>query len=137
MKSNNNPSEAAPEPTISGTAETLSRLLGTAVPADFSKRDTEILDSLCALIASRAPSTFNDIHMAGDRAIKFRWMVHEISDCVVSLESSTSSFPGHTGLSAGDVDPAIAVEAFTAAISKRLDTMYTMLASEDKEEVSE
>lgn len=136
MKTNNTPSEVAPAPTIAGAAEALSRLIGTTSPADFSKQDTKILGALCTLIASRTPGTFNDIHMSGERAVKFRWMVSEIGDCVVSLESSTSSFPGHTGLSAGDVDPAIAVEAFAATISKRLETMYTMLASEDQEEVS-
>ncbi|MFX6035801.1 hypothetical protein ABTE74_20690, partial [Acinetobacter baumannii] len=79
--------------------------------------NARLLDDLLPLIARALPGTLN-IVITGERAKRFHWALSDMIDINVSLESSAATFPDHHPLEPGQIHPAIAVEAFSAGMSK-------------------
>ncbi|MBG7619319.1 hypothetical protein I5R65_07575 [Herbaspirillum sp. AP02] len=103
--------------------------------APVTPEDSKALDDLLPLIARALPGTLN-IVITGERAKRFHWTLSDMTDINVSLESSVTMFPDQHSLEPGQIHPAIAVEAFSAGMSKRLDLLLAILANEEKPEVA-
>lgn len=107
--------------------------LGPAAP--ITPENARLLDDLLPLIVSALPGALN-IVITGERAKRFHWMLSDMADINVSLESSAATFPDQQSLEPGQIHPVIAVEAFSAGMSKRLDLLQAILADKEKPEVA-
>jgi hypothetical protein len=103
--------------------------IGPAAP--ITPENARLLDDLLPLIARALPGTLN-IVITGERAKRFHWALSDMTDINVSLESSVTMFPDQHSLEPGQIHPAIAVEAFSAGMSKRLDLLQAILANQEK-----
>ncbi len=107
--------------------------LGPTEP--ITPENARLLDDLLPLIARALPGTLN-IVITGERAKRFHWALSDLTDINVSLESSAATFPDQHSLEPGQIHPVIAVEAFSAGMSKRLDLLQAILANGEKPEVA-
>lgn len=107
--------------------------LGPAAP--ITPANTKLLDDLLPLIARALPGTLN-IVITGERAKRFHWAISDMIDINLSLESTAAAFPDQHSLEPRQIHPAIAVEAFSAGMSKRLDLLQAILANEERSDAS-
>ncbi|AYR22999.1 hypothetical protein [Herbaspirillum rubrisubalbicans] len=111
-------------------------LKGIGATSPLAPADAKALEEMPPTIEKALPDYSPNIVLTGDRAKRFSWSVSDIADLTTSLESSSKHFPEHFALTPGQVAPVLAVETFTAGITKRLELLYSMMSNEDEQEAA-
>lgn len=104
--------------------------------SEMSNDDHQVIDGLLETIREAFPNSSRNVLMTGARAKRFSWSISDIADLTTSLESSAKHFPEHFALTPGQIAPVLAVEIFTAGITKRLELLYSIMANEDELEAT-
>lgn len=117
-------------------ASNMREAIELARQSEMSNDDHQVIDGLLEAIREAFPNSSRNVLMTGARAKRFSWSISDIADLTTSLESSVKHFPEHFALTPGQIAPALAVEIFTAGITKRLELLYSMMANEDELEAA-
>lgn len=117
-------------------ASNMRKAIDLARQSEMSNDDHQVIDGLLENIREAFPNSSRNIVMTGTRAKRFSWSISDIADLTTSLESSAKHFPEHFALTPGQVAPVLAVEIFTAGITKRLELLYSMMSNEDEQEAT-
>lgn len=115
-------------------ASNMRAVLEAARQSGISQEEHSEIGSLLEAIREALPNYSQDIVLTGSRAKRFSWTIGDLADLTVSLETTAKVFPEHVALTPGQIAPALAVEAFAAGITKRLELLYSILANEDEPE---
>lgn len=71
------------------------------------------------------------IQMEGTRGHKFYTALWEAIDANQSLAASMTCFPQSVGIGPSQIEPRLAIEAFTSLIANRLQLLQSMVNDED------
>lgn len=72
----------------------------------------------------------NTIHLEGERAAKLHFLLIDIFDTIVSLQTAAKQFPSLT-VARGEMHPTFTVEGFASALEAKVSTVMDMASGED------
>jgi hypothetical protein len=124
---------------IEQAAQLLSNLLQLrdANRADFKLSETAVrhLNEVHALnsrlLQRQNHNAFLSVSLAGERAREFHVALGWVFDCITSLQSASAHFPDHCGVGAGEIEPRMAIHAFTDMMEKQCGVMNALIINED------